>query len=95
MTGQSCAGGLVGSNWGTVNNSFWDISTSGMNESDGGMGETTAAMQDIATFADTATEGLDSPWNITAVATGETNDASTWNIGTEQAYPFLSWQPAS
>jgi hypothetical protein len=95
VSGQSFAGGLVGSNWGTVSNSFWDISTSGMNESDAGTGKTTAAMQDIATFTDTNTEGLDSPWNITAVAPGETNDTFAWNIVTEQTPPFLSWQPAS
>jgi hypothetical protein len=95
VTGYSFVGGLVGSNWGIVSNSFWDISTSRMNESDGGTGKTTAAMQDIATFADTATEGLDSKWDITAVAPGETNDTFAWNIVTEQTHPFLSWQPAS
>ncbi|MDH4291654.1 MAG: hypothetical protein OEV56_03475, partial [Dehalococcoidia bacterium] len=95
VTGYSFVGGLVGSNWGTVNNSFWDIDTSGVSESDGGSGTTTAAMQDIATFTDTATEGLDNPWNITAVALGETDDTFAWNIVTEQTRPFLSWQPPS
>jgi len=95
VSGYSFAGGLVGSNWGAVSNSFWNIETSGMTESDGGTGKTTAAMQDIATFTNTAAEALDNPWNITAVAAGETNDAFTWNIVTEQTYPFLSWQPAS
>jgi len=95
VTGYSFVGGLVGSNWGIVNNSFWDIDTSGMNESDGGTGQTTVAMQDIVTFTDTATEGLDNPWNITVVAAGETNNSFIWNIVTEQNYPFLSWQPSS
>ncbi len=94
VSGLSSVGGLVGSNWGTVNNCFWDIDTSGVNESDGGTGKTMAAMQDIATFTDTATEGLDSQWDITAVALGETNDTFAWNIATEQTRPFLSWQPA-
>lgn len=94
VSGLSFVGGLVGSNWGTVNNCFWDIDTSGVNESDGGTGKTMAAMQDIATFTDTATEGLDSQWDITAVALGETNDTFAWNIVTEQTRPFLSWQPA-
>ena len=92
VTGYSFVGGLVGSNWGAVSNSFWNIDTSGMNESDGGTGKTTAAMQDIATFTNTATEGLDNPWDITAVAPGETNNAFTWNIVTGQTHPFLSWQ---
>jgi len=94
VTGYSFVGGLVGSNWGIVNNSFWDIDTSGVNQSDGGTGQTTAAMQDMVTFTDTATEGLDNPWNITAVTAGETNDSFIWNIVTEQTYPFLGWQPA-
>jgi hypothetical protein len=94
VTGQSFAGGLVGSNWGTVGNSFWNIETSGVNESDGGTGKTTASMQDIATFTDTTTEALDNPWNIIAVAAGETNYAFTWNIIAEQTLPFLSWQSA-
>jgi len=92
VTGYSFVGGLVGSNWGTVSNSFWDTDTSGVNESDGGSGTTRAAMQDIATFTDTATAGLDNPWNITAVAAAETNDAFTWNIVPGQTHPFLSWQ---
>jgi len=95
VTGYSFVGGLVGANWGAVNNSFWDINTSGMNESDGGTGKTTAAMQDVATFTNVATKGLDNPWNIIAVAPDETNNAFIWNIVTEQTYPFLSWQPAS
>jgi hypothetical protein len=95
VTGDAFVGGLVGSNWGAVSNSFWDINTSGMNESDGGTGKTTAEMHDIAIFRDTATEGLDNPWNIAAVAVGETDDSFIWNTVTEQNYPFLSWQPAS
>lgn len=95
VTGYSFVGGLVGSNWGIVNNSFWNINASGMNESDGGTGKATTAMQDIVTFTDTATEGLDNPWHIAAVAPGETNNVFTWNIVTGQAHPFLSWQPAA
>jgi hypothetical protein len=52
-------------------------------------------MQDIATFTDTITEALDSPWNMTAVAAGGTNPAFIWNIVAAQTHPFLSWQPAS
>jgi len=95
VTGYSFVGGLVGSNWGIVSNSFWDISTSSMNESDGGTGKTTEAMQDIATFTDTTTEELDSKWDITTVGLGENNDTFAWNIVTGQTHPFLSWQSAS
>jgi hypothetical protein len=95
VTGYSFVGGLVGSNWGIVSNSFWNIEASGMTESDAGTGKTTAAMQDIATFTDTTTAGLDSQWDITAVALAETNDAFAWNIVRGHTHPFLSWQPAS
>jgi hypothetical protein len=95
VTGYSFVGGLVGSNWGIVSNSFWNIETSGMTESDGGAGKSTAAMQDIATFTDTTTEELDSKWDITTVGLGENNDTFAWNIVTGQTHPFLSWQSAS
>jgi len=92
VTGSSQVGGLVGYNTDTVSNSFWDRVTSGMEESDGGTGKTTAEMNDIASFSDTETEGLDEPWDITAVNPGQTNDAYTWNIVDGETYPFLSWE---
>ena len=39
------SGGLVGSNFGTVTNSFWDTETSGQTTSAGGTGRTTAQLQ--------------------------------------------------
>ncbi len=88
VAGLSFIGGLVGSNWGAVSNSFWDIDTSGVNESDGGTGRTTVEMYNIVTFS-----GED--WNIIAVTADQTDPAYIWNIVTSQAYPFLSWQPVS
>jgi len=88
VNGYSFVGGLVGSNWGTVSNSFWDINTSGVNESDGGTAKPTAEMNDIATFSGAG-------WNIIEVVSGQTNPAYIWNIVTSQAYPFISWQPVS
>jgi len=88
VTGSSQVGGLVGYNKATVSNSFWDRVTSGMEESDGGTGEATAEMMDIATFSGAA-------WDIVAVTPGETNPTPTWNIIDGQTYPFLSWQSAA
>ena len=86
-------GGLVGqTDEGTVNNSFWNINTSGLNTSDGGTGKTTAEMMSLATFTDTAREGLDEPWDIVAVAPGERDGSATWNIVDGNGYPLLSWQ---
>jgi len=95
VSGDDDIGGLVGENVGVVSNSFWDAEASGMEESDGGTGKTTAEMMDITTFSDTETQGLDEPWDITAVAAGETNEAYTWNIVDGETYPFLSWQSVS
>jgi hypothetical protein len=85
VTGYSFVGGLAGSNWGTVSDSFWNLETSGMTESDGGVGLTTAEMNNIVTFSETG-------WNIIAVVSGQTNSAYVWNIVDGQTCPFLSRQ---
>ena len=49
--GNEFVGGLVGLNEeGTVENSFWDVDTSGTTHSDGGEGKTTHAMMGQSTF---------------------------------------------
>ena len=97
VNGGEYVGGLAGQNgWqGTVSNSFWDTVTSGIEESAGGTGKTTAEMEAIATFTDTETEGLDEPWDIVAVAPGETDEAYVWNIIDGETYPFLRWRSSS
>jgi hypothetical protein len=90
VSGNSSVGGFVGGNEDIVRNCFWDKETSNMETSDGGTGKTTAEMISIATFTDTKTHGLDAPWDITAVAHGETDDTYTWNIVDGERYPFLS-----
>jgi hypothetical protein len=86
VTGNLSVGGLVGNNTGTVNNSFWDIQTSGQNTSAGGTGKTTIEMKSIATFSGAG-------WNITAVANpGTRNTSYIWNIVNNVTYPFFSWQ---
>jgi hypothetical protein len=88
VTGNGSVGGLVGSSYeGTASFSFWDTQTSGQATSAGGTGETTAEMQDIATFSGAA-------WNIIAVANpGTRNTSYIWNMVDSVTYPFLSWQP--
>jgi len=71
---------------GTVNDSLWDIQTSGQTASNGGTGKTTTEMKNIATFTGAG-------WNIVAVAHPDITDPShIWNIVDGQTYPFLSWQ---
>ena len=88
VVGHAGAGGLLGFNEGIVSNSFWDVQTSGTDESDGGTGKTTAEMRTMATFEE-------ANWSIIAVIPGETNSEYTWNIVDGQTYPFLSWQSVS
>ena len=93
VVGGESVGGLVGWNDDSdVSNSFWDTENSGLAASDGGTGKTAAEMRGINTFTDIDTEGLDEPWDMTGVASGETNTAYIWNIVEGQTYPFLSWQ---
>ena len=93
VTGQERLGGLLG--WddaGVVSNCFWDVETSGVGQSAGGTGKTSAEMWRLATFADVATQGLDDPWDIIAVAFGVANTDYAWNIVNGEVYPFLSWE---
>ncbi|MFP3898272.1 MAG: CFI-box-CTERM domain-containing protein [Dehalococcoidia bacterium] len=93
VTGETHVGGLVGENSsGNVSNSFWDAETSGVEESAGGTGKTTAQMQSVATFTDLETEGLEEPWDMIAVSFGVVNPSYTWNIVSGERYPFLSWE---
>jgi len=98
VAGYSNVGGLVGLNFAIrihedypaiVSNSFWDTETSGQATSDGGIGKTTAEMQDIATFSGAG-------WDIFTVAnSGTRNTVYVWNIVNNVTYPFLNWQPVS
>jgi hypothetical protein len=87
VTGLEDVGGMVGRNYqGTVSNSFWDTETSGQSTSAGGVGKTTAEMQDIAPFSGAT-------WNIGTVADPSMRDTSyVWNIVQNMTYPFLAWQ---
>jgi hypothetical protein len=96
VNGEEYVGGLAGiaNEYYYIRNSFWDTETSGQATSDGGTGKNTTEMQDIATFTDTQTEGLDEPWDMITVADPSTrNPAYIWNIVDDETYPFLSWQP--
>ncbi|MFC1764244.1 GLUG motif-containing protein [Planctomycetota bacterium] len=76
-------GGFVASNSGSVSNSFWDIETSGLTDSAGGTGRTTAQMQNIDTY-------LDAGWDFV----GETQNGNDniWQIDDGQGYPRLWWK---
>jgi hypothetical protein len=77
-------GGLVGTNRdGYVNDSFWDVETSGQDSSGGGVGLTTVEMWDIGTY-------LDAGWDFVGeVANGE---EEIWWILEGEDYPRLWWE---
>lgn len=83
VTGVNDVGGLVGINTyasGMVNNSYWNIETSGQSTSAGGTGKTTAELQKILTF---------SGWDIADAS--DPNSNSTWVIDEDNATPWLRY----
>ena len=88
-TVSGVAGGLVGVNYNTnansVTNSFWDTQTTGQNTSAGGIGESTAAMMQLATY---------SSWNTTAIPNAIANtggNGAVWRIYEGNTEPLLSF----
>ena len=83
-TGDEYVGGLAGWDWdGTVAESFWDMQTSGLSESEGGTGRTTAEMQTASTF-------LEAGWDLIDESENGTEDI--WWILEGQDYPRLWWE---
>ena len=66
--------------------SFWDVNTSGTQNSYGGTGKTTDEMKHITTYNDTSTTRLQDAWNISTV---ETYDNQTWFMDNGRTYPRL------
>lgn len=97
VNGTATIGGIVGSNVSTVDNCFWDTSTSGIASSDGGTGKTTVEMIDMATYTDTTTPGLDEAWDFPGYPNDDNGTASIWEMDAalNNGYPTLSWQYAS
>ncbi|MGB2809844.1 MAG: GLUG motif-containing protein [Sedimentisphaerales bacterium] len=75
--------GLIGHGSGTVSNSFWDVNTSGLDYSDGGVGKTTAEMQTMSTFTDAG-------WDFVGETINGPNDI--WDICEGTNYPKFVWQ---
>jgi len=87
VIGEEEVGGLVGDNadywefFKIINDSFWDIENSGQETSDGGIGKTTAEMQDVRTY-------LDAGWDFVNEAINGTCDY--WKMSPGE-YPQLSY----
>ena len=85
VSGDVHVGGLIGYSYaGEIDNSFWDIETSGWVTSDGGTGKSTAEMQMGRTF-------LNSRWDFVDETINGTEDI--WWILEGRDYPRLWWGP--
>jgi hypothetical protein len=92
-SGSGTPGGLWGvatspASAGDMIDSFWDT-TVGPATSAAGTGKATAAMQDIDTYTDTATAGLDNAWDMIAI--GDYDD-EVWAIDDGNDYPILGYE---
>jgi hypothetical protein len=65
---------------GTITACFWDTQTSGLLDSSGGIGITTAEMQTISTF-------MDAGWDFTS----QDGDPAEWRMPLS-SYPTLAWE---
>jgi len=96
VEGDTYIGGLVGWNLGNIDNSFWDIETSGINTSNGGTGKITQEMKDLATYTDETTEGLEESWDFVCNPYNDDGEENIWNLDgyhqVNDGYPFLNWQ---
>lgn len=88
------AGGLIGKtvNNSTIANSFWDTESSSMDISGGGEGKTTAQMKSIATFNDTATQGLNTAWDIVPYDSFNITTPNIWYIQNSLDYARLFYE---
>ncbi len=102
VSGNDSVGGLVGKiemmlDYGTITDSFWDVTTTGQPSSAGGTGKTTAEMKDIDTFTDTSTEGLEQAWDFVGKPNDDSGYYDIWKIdenGTiNNGYPYLTTFP--
>jgi len=87
VDGNDTVGGLVGGSRHVpidpITASFWDMETSGLVRSAGGIGLTTAEMQNAGTF-------LDAGWDFVDESVNGTEDI--WSICEGTNYPRLVWQ---
>jgi filamentous hemagglutinin family protein len=80
-TGIGLNGGLVADNLGSVTNSFWDTTTSGLIVSEAGTGLATADMKSFATYS--------SLWSISQSGTTTPSGSTIWVIYDDQTYPLI------
>jgi hypothetical protein len=89
-------GGFIGNSYTTSpNDCFWDRETSGQQGSIGATGKTTAEMQDVATYTNLTTIGLDEAWDFVNNPFDDTANENIWDIDQDMnyGYPYLTTLP--
>ena len=81
------AGGLVGLSSGTITNSYWDTTTSGIAASNHGTPKTTTELQTPTEYG--TGSSIYANWNLNL--DGQTGNDNPWNFGTASQYPVLSY----
>ena len=80
----SNTGGLIGNNSGTITNSYWDTTTSGITATGAGTGKTTSELQ-----TPTTETGIYANWNVDI--DGDNTNDDPWDFGTASQYPVLDY----
>ena len=94
VTGTTAVGGLVGyrSGSGSATNSYWDTTTSGQANSDGGVGKATSDLQSPTAYG--SGSDIYAAWNVDVDNADNDNDRTSgtddpWDFGTGSQYPAL------
>ncbi len=95
VSGSSYVGAILGErgSWAGVDNTFWDYEVAQYSWSDGGTAKTTTDMQDVDTFTDIATTGLNSAWDFVDNPNDDAENVDIWRIHPDynDGYPTFSW----
>ena len=86
-TGAENKGGFAGSNSGTINNGYWDKTTSEVTAGSHGTGKTTSELQAPTNYG-TGANDIYKDWKID-VDSDNAGDQFAWNFGTSSQYPVL------
>ncbi len=78
------SGGLAGTSSGTVTNSYWDTTTSGITTTGAGTGKTTSELQ-----TPTTETGIYASWDLNV--DGVSGNDDPWDFGTNSQYPVVDF----
>ena len=80
-------GGLAGSSSGTITDSYWDTSTSGVTATGAGTGKTTSELKTPTAYG--TGSAIYANWNIDVGGSASVDDP--WDFGTSAQYPALDY----